>query len=102
MIESVADGVVIAVRVIPRAARSAVAGPRGDALLVRLAAPPVEGAANAELVEVLAAALSVPRRAIAIVSGDRSRQKRVRVAGIDVATARLRLTAATQPGKRER
>ena len=102
MIESVADGVVIAVRVIPRAARSAVAGTRGDALLMRLAAPPVEGAANAELVEVLAAALSVPRRAIAIVSGDRSRQKRVRVAGIDVATARLRLTAATQPGKRER
>ena len=102
MIKSVADGVVIAVRVIPRAARSAVAGTRGDALLVRLAAPPVEGAANAELVEVLAAALSVPRRAIAIVSGDRSRQKRVRVAGIDVATARLRLTAPTQPGKRER
>jgi len=71
-------------------------------LLVRLAAPPVEGAANAELVEVLAAALSVPRRAIAIVSGDRSRQKRVRVAGIDVAAARLRLTAATRLGKRER
>jgi len=91
VIESTADGVEITVRVVPRASRSAVAGTRGDAVLVRLRSPPVEGAANDELVEVLARALQVPRRAVSIVAGDRSRQKRVRVAGIDAATAASRL-----------
>ena len=56
MIESTPEGVVITVRVIPRAARSGVAGTRDGALLVRLNAPPVDGAANAELIEVVAAA----------------------------------------------
>jgi len=101
VIEAVPDGVVIAVRVIPRAGRSGVAGSRGDALLVRLTAPPVDGAANAELIDVLSAALSVPRRAIAIVTGDRSRQKRVRVAGIDVATAETRLNTKSSKPKTE-
>ncbi len=91
MIEATPDGVVITVRVIPRAARSGVAGTRGRALLVRLQAPPVEGAANEALVEVLAGALQVPKRAVSIVAGDRSRQKRVRVVGIDAATAARRL-----------
>ena len=57
MITATTGGVLIDVRVIPRAKRSGLAGKRGDALLVRLQAPPVDGAANAELVEVLAAAL---------------------------------------------
>jgi uncharacterized protein len=83
VIESTPEGVVIAVRVIPRSGRSGVAGTRGGALLVRLNAPPVEGAANDELVEVIAAALGVPRRAVAIVSGGRSRTKRVRIIGVD-------------------
>lgn len=91
MIEPTADGVAITVRVIPRANRSGLAGTRGDAVLVRLQSPPVEGAANDELVEVLARALQVPKRAVSIVAGDRSRQKRVRVVGIDAATAALRL-----------
>jgi uncharacterized protein len=83
VIESTPEGVVIAVRVIPRSGRSGVAGTRGGALLVRLNAPPVEGAANDELVEVMAAALGVPRRAVTIVSGERSRTKRVRITGVD-------------------
>ncbi|HEY7499446.1 MAG TPA: DUF167 domain-containing protein [Vicinamibacterales bacterium] len=82
-IERVGSGVRFAVRVIPRSGRAGVAGIRGDALLVRLHAPPIEGAANAELVAVLSAALRVPKSAVAIVSGDRSRQKRVHVEGID-------------------
>jgi hypothetical protein len=99
VIEATPDGVVITVRVIPRAARSGLAGTRGDALLVRLQAPPVEGAANEALVEVLAGALQVPKRAVSIVAGDRSRQKRVRVVGIDAATAAARLGRCgdTQP-----
>jgi hypothetical protein len=91
VIHSTADGVVISVRVIPRAGKSGPAGTRGEAVLVRLAAPPVDGAANDELIEVLAATLQVPRRAISIAGGVRSRLKRVRVTGIDLATASLRL-----------
>jgi uncharacterized protein len=72
----------IDVRVIPRAGKSGVAGRRGDALLVRLNAAPVGGAANAELIEVLSDVLDVPKRAVSIVSGARSRQKRVQVEGI--------------------
>ena len=55
---------------------------RGDALVVRLHSAPVDGAANAELVEVLAESLGVPKRAVSIVSGERSRQKRVRIEGV--------------------
>ena len=76
------DSVVITVRVIPRATRAQIAGTRDDALLVRLSAPPVDGAANAELIDELSDALGVPRRSVTLVSGERSRSKRVRVAGV--------------------
>jgi uncharacterized protein (TIGR00251 family) len=91
MMQSGPDGVTIDIRVIPRASKSGVSGTRGDAVLVRLHAPPVEGAANAELIRVIAAALAVPTRAVSIVAGERSRQKRVRVSGIDAATVASRL-----------
>jgi len=74
--------VVIDVRVIPRAARSQIAGRRDDALLVRLNAPPVDGAANTALIELFAHVLGVPRRNIEIVAGQRSRTKRVRITGV--------------------
>jgi uncharacterized protein (TIGR00251 family) len=93
MIQSTSDGILIRVRVIPRARRSGVAGTRGDALLVCLQAPPVEGAANVELIGVMAAALHVPKRAVSIVAGERSRQKRVRISGIDAPTAAALLAA---------
>jgi uncharacterized protein len=80
-----ADGVVLAVRVIPRARKTEIAGIRDDALLVRLTAPPVEGAANDALADLLAKKLGVARRAIRIVSGERGRQKRVAIAGITAA-----------------
>ncbi|HEX7793155.1 MAG TPA: DUF167 domain-containing protein [Vicinamibacterales bacterium] len=83
------------IRVIPRARKSEVTGMRGDAWLVRLQAPPVEGAANDELIAMLAKLLDVPRREVTIVSGGRSRDKRVRVASLDSATAQERLAAAT-------
>jgi uncharacterized protein (TIGR00251 family) len=91
VIETTADGVVISVRVIPRAARSGLAGTRGDAVLVRLQSPPVDGAANGELVDVMAKALQVPKRAVSIVAGDRSRRKRIKITGIDAVTAASRL-----------
>jgi uncharacterized protein (TIGR00251 family) len=79
------NAALLEVRVVPRAGKSGVAGMREGALLVRLAAAPVDGAANAELIAVLAAALHLPKRSIAIVSGDRSRSKRVRVEGMAAA-----------------
>lgn len=66
----------------PRAARAGLAGIREDALLVRLNAAPVEGAANAELIDVLADVLGVPRRALSITVGERSRRKTVLIRGL--------------------
>lgn len=74
-----------AVRVVPRASRSEVAGEHDGALRVRVAAPPVGGAANEELTRTLARALKVPERAVEIVAGHHSKTKRVRVAGADAA-----------------
>ena len=92
MIQATGGGVLIDVRVVPRAGRSGVAGTRDNALLVRLNAPPVDGAANAELIEVIADVLGVPKRAVSIASGERSRTKRVRVEGISAADAASRLS----------
>jgi hypothetical protein len=61
--------------VIPRAARTAVGGRRGGALVVRVSAPPVEGAANEAVVEAVARALGLPRGAVAIERGQRGRRK---------------------------
>jgi uncharacterized protein (TIGR00251 family) len=91
MIAPTSDGIVIDVRVIPRAGRSEIAGVRDGALLVRLNAPPVEGAANAELIELLAETFDVPRRDIIITSGATSRRKRVKVVGITAERAASRL-----------
>lgn len=71
------------VKVIPRAGRSGFAGLRDGALLVRLAAAPVDGAANDELIALLARTLKIPKRDITITSGERSRSKRIRIAGLD-------------------
>ena len=75
------------VRVTPRAGRSGFSGLRDGALMVRLAAAPVDGAANDELIALLSKALRVPKRNITIVSGERSRTKRIRITGIDRAQA---------------
>jgi uncharacterized protein len=82
VIRETAIGVEIFVRVIPRARKSEISGRRGDALLVRLAAPPIEGAANTALVELLADRLGLSVRVIRIISGERSRDKRVAVSGL--------------------
>ena len=91
-----AAGVILDVRVIPRAARSQIAGTRGDALLVRLNAPPVDGAANEELVRLLAETLDIPKRHIAIVRGERSRLKRVKIVGLTDADVAQKLSCLPQ------
>ncbi|HZN10065.1 MAG TPA: DUF167 domain-containing protein [Blastocatellia bacterium] len=77
--------VTFAVRALPRASRSEILGELDGALKVRLAAPPVEGAANEELVRLLAKRLGVPRRQVTITAGATSRHKLVRVDGLAAA-----------------
>lgn len=72
----------LVVHVVPRAKATEVVGRYGDAIRVRLAAPPVDGAANAELVRFLAERLDVPRSAVSIVRGAAARRKTVSVAGV--------------------
>ncbi|HSD28274.1 MAG TPA: DUF167 domain-containing protein [Vicinamibacteria bacterium] len=84
-------GLTLRVRVQPRASRDALSGERQGALVVRLTAPPVEGAANEALARFLGKALGVAPSAVRVVNGATSRNKVVSVAGLDAATARERL-----------
>ena len=86
-LQPVEGGVELLVLVQPRASRSRVVGEHGGYLKVQLAAPPVDGAANAALLELLADLLGVPRRQVSLVSGESSRRKRVRAAGVDAPRA---------------
>jgi uncharacterized protein (TIGR00251 family) len=85
------------VRVIPRARKTECAGFRDEVLVVRVAAPPVEGAANDALLAFFSSALHVPRRAVRIVGGDRARQKRVAIDGVTKEQIRA-LFSSRSPG----
>jgi uncharacterized protein (TIGR00251 family) len=86
------DGVTLRVRVTPRASRAEVLGWRETGVLaVRVTAPPVEGEANRAIIHVLAESLGVPRSAVTIVRGTRSRDKTVRVAGVQAGEIETRL-----------
>ena len=82
-LKDVQGGVEISVKVQPRASRSKVVGELGAELKVQLAAPPVDGEANEELVALFAKLFRVPRRQVELVSGATSRSKRLRVGGLD-------------------
>ncbi|MBX3737124.1 MAG: DUF167 domain-containing protein [Candidatus Didemnitutus sp.] len=79
------------IKAVPNAPRSAVVGWLGDALKVKVHAPALEGRANEELCEFLADTLGVPRRAVTLLRGDKSRQKIVRIDGLDLAETKRRL-----------
>jgi uncharacterized protein (TIGR00251 family) len=79
------------VHVQPRASRTEVVGRHGAAIKVRVAAPPVDGAANAELVRFLAERLGVRRALVRVASGTSARDKRIEIEGLDNARALERL-----------
>lgn len=81
----------LAIKAIPNAPRSEIVGWLGDALKVKIHAPPVEGRANDALCEFLADTLGVPRRAVTVLRGDTSRLKTVRIDGLTPADLRARL-----------
>jgi uncharacterized protein (TIGR00251 family) len=88
-----AAGARIDLRVIPRAAHDGIDGERDGRVVVRVTAPPVDRAANDAVIALLASRLGLPRRAIRIVTGEASRNKTVRIDGIDAAAVRARLLA---------
>ena len=87
------EGVVLKVQVQPRASRDEVVGPHGEALKIRITAPPVAGAANNHLLKFLAKKLQVTRSQMSIASGATSRAKSIAIEGISAKEVRQRLTA---------
>lgn len=85
----------------PRAKKSRVVGDRGDAIEIALAAPPVDGAANEELIRFLSRVLDVAKREIQLVRGESSREKLVAITGLTLAEVEARLHAAVVPSGRE-
>ena len=81
----------LTIKATPNAPRSEVIGWLGDALKIKVHAPPVEGRANEVLCEFLAETLCVPRRAVTILRGDTSRQKVMRIEGLTLQAAKARL-----------
>ncbi|HTX15765.1 MAG TPA: DUF167 domain-containing protein [Candidatus Baltobacteraceae bacterium] len=80
-VQELAGAVTFAVRVIPRASCDAIEGGHNGALKVRLTAPPVDDRANGALIRLIAQRLNVPKSAVRIVAGEKSRTKRVEIAG---------------------
>jgi uncharacterized protein len=91
-----ASAIVLRLAVQPGAGRSIVVGKRGDALAVRVAPPPLAGRANAAVVELVAELFGVTPSDVDLVSGERNRQKRVRVRGISADRARRVLDRALE------
>jgi uncharacterized protein (TIGR00251 family) len=83
-ISTTPDGVRIRVQVQPRASRTEAQGLHGDAIKIRLAAPPVDGAANRALIRLVASTLHVPRSAVTVRAGHAARRKVVDVVGTSV------------------
>ena len=90
-IKESASGVTFAVRVHPRARKNAITGTVGDALKLALTAPPVEGKANQAVIEFFADLFQIPRSSVTIASGETSRNKVVRIAGVSKPAVEQRL-----------
>ncbi len=90
-VKEIAGGVTFAVKVHPRARKNAITGVVGDALKLALTAPPVEGKANQAVIEFFADLFAIPRSSVTIASGETSRNKIVRIAGVSKPVAEQKL-----------
>jgi uncharacterized protein (TIGR00251 family) len=86
-----AKGISFSIKVHPRARKNAITGVIGDALKLALTAPPVEGKANQAVVEFFADLFAIPRSSVTIASGETSRNKTVRIAGVSKPAAEQKL-----------
>ena len=92
-----AKGITFAIKVHPRARKNAITGLVGDALKLALTAPPVEGKANQAVIEFFADLFEIPRSSVTIASGETSRNKVVRISGINRTMVEQRLSEAVAP-----
>lgn len=95
--QQIADGWIVSMHIQPGAKKTEVVGLHGDALKIRLAAPPVDGKANAALCAFVAECLDVPKRHVEVVAGLTSRQKRVAVHHVDSTLEKKLLSLASGP-----
>ncbi len=79
------NGLIFSVRVQPKSSKSEIVGEHDGALKIKLKAPPVDGAANAELIKTLAAFFNVPKSAVEILRGQTSKSKQVKIKGLTAA-----------------
>lgn len=91
------EGVEIRIHLQPRASNTEIVGLYGEAVKIRIAAPPVDGRANAELCRFLARQLGLPQESVRVISGVSSRQKRVFIRGRTLAEIGASLTRSTHP-----
>lgn len=96
-IQLTTSGILLRLRVVPRASRTEIAGIQGGMARMRLAAAPVDGAANEVLIRFLAERIAVPRSAVRVVSGQRSRSKVVEISGATLEQVRLGLGLTLDP-----
>jgi uncharacterized protein (TIGR00251 family) len=92
IVQDTKDGAILTIHVQPKASTTECVGIHGDALKIRVASPPVDGAANDALTRFLAQRLSLPLSAVCIESGTGGRRKRVRLRGVTAEQAIARLT----------
>ena len=91
-VQESAKGVAFAIKVQPRARKNAITGVVGDMLKLALTAPPVDGRANQAVIEFLAKLFEIPRASVTIASGETSRKKVVRIAGLSKTAVEARLS----------
>jgi len=85
------NGIVLRLRIVPRASRTEIVGIQGGMVRIRVAAVPVDGAANEALIRLLAERIAVPRSAVRVVSGQTSRSKVVVISGATLEQVRIGL-----------
>lgn len=93
-LESQGYGCLLKIHVTPRGSKNAVTGWREDSLCIKLTAPPVEGAANALLIKYIADLLGLRKQDVQLVSGDKSREKTLRISGLSLEDIKTRLKTA--------
>lgn len=96
------DGTIVDVFVQPRAAKDAIVGIHGPALKLKVSAPPVDGRANRATEELVADTLKLPRSAVRVVSGERSRHKKLAISGMgaEKVACELELVLSSRPHER--
>jgi uncharacterized protein (TIGR00251 family) len=102
IVQDTKDGAILTVHIQPRASTTEYVGIHGDAIKIRVAAPPVDGAANDELIRFLARQLSIPTSSVRIRSGASGRHKRVLVKGVAAELVLARLNLGNRKGSAKR